>query len=502
MKKISSLCFVLFVVISNNVQAQTLEEIVRYSTEQLNGSARYQAMGGAFGALGGDLSSLTNNPAASSVFSYNEAGISMAVTSNKLNANYLNGSSSTDDSNFDVNQLGFVLVFSSPASKWDKLAFGFNAQTQNNFNKNLYARGDNFNSGLEDYFLQNASGIPYDTFDFNNSVDNEYAYLGANNGFAAQQAYLGLYAGAIYYNDVNNEYVADGFVLDGIDQIHQRNAQGGQQLYTLNFSGRYMKKLTLGLNINIHSIDYSEYKATQDNYFDIDSPLQEVNFAQDLNTFGTGVSFQLGALYKASDILRLGFSLTSPTYYELEDEYTQSLEVYYLEGDTVKRGFINPNVINVVGPYNVKTAGKAQASMALVLGKAGLLSFDYGVKDYASATVELRDGSDSSFVNNDINSSLTSSSYFRLGGEGRMGDISFRAGYWMEQSPYQNSQMHDDLSGFSLGLGVRFGTGSIDLAYTKTNQNYRNQLYYKGLTESVAVDQNTGLFSLTYNVRF
>ena len=395
MKKISSLCFVLFVVISNNVQAQTLEEIVRYSTEQLNGSARYQAMGGAFGALGGDLSSLKNNPAASSVFSYNEAGISMAVTSNKLNANYLNGSSSTDDSNFDVNQLGFVLVFSSPASKWDKLAFGFNAQTQNNFNKNLYARGDNFNSGLEDYFLQNASGIPYDTFDLNNSVDHEYAYLGANNGFAAQQAYLGLYAGAIYYNDVNNKYVADGFVLDGIDQIHQRNAQGGQQLYTLNFSGRYMKKLTLGLNINIHSIDYSEYKATQDNYLDNNSPLQKANFTQDLNTFGTGVSFQLGALYKASDILRLGFSLTSPTYYELEDEYTQSLEVYYLEGDTVKRGFINPNVINVVGPYNVKTAGKAQARMALVLGKAGLLSFDYGVKDYASATVELRDGSDS-----------------------------------------------------------------------------------------------------------
>ena len=83
-----------------------------------------------------------------------------------------------------------------------------------------------------------------------------------------------------------------------------------------------------------------------------------------------------------------------------------------------------------------------------------------------------------------------------------MGDISFRAGYWMEQSPYQNSQKLDDLSGYSLGMGVRFGAGSIDIAYTKTNQNYTNQLYFTGLTESVAVDQNTGLFSLTYNVRF
>jgi hypothetical protein len=484
------------------VQAQTIEEIVRYSSEQLNGSARYQAMGGAFGALGGDLSSITNNPAGSSVFSYNEAGISMSVTSNIVDANYLNGFNSTETSSFDINHLGLVLVFSNPSSKWDKISFGFNTQNQNNFNKNIYARGTNYTDGLEDYFFQNASEIPISTFDFNNNSDDEYAYLGANEGFAAQQAYLGLYTGAIGHDDTAGAYFADGNRSGGINQIHERNSKGGQQVYTMNISGRYMEKLSIGFNINIYSIDYTEYKATSDLYEDANSPLQEVNFAQDLNTFGTGVSFQFGALLKASEVLRLGLSVTSPTYYELEDEYTESLEAYYIEENEVKRGFISPNVINVVGPYKVKTPAKAQASVAFVFGKSGLLSLDYGIKDYASATVDLGDGFDSATLSNLIDDSLTSATYFRLGGESRLGDISIRGGYWMEESPYQNNALLDELRGFSFGLGLRFGPGSVDLAYTKTNQNYRNQLYYTGLTDSASVNQKSGLFSLSYNIRF
>ena len=63
------------------LSAQNLEDVLRYSTEDLNGSARYQALGGAFGALGGDLSAITNNPAGSSVFALNEAGGTLSVQS-------------------------------------------------------------------------------------------------------------------------------------------------------------------------------------------------------------------------------------------------------------------------------------------------------------------------------------------------------------------------------------------------------------------------------------
>ena len=83
-----------------------------------------------------------------------------------------------------------------------------------------------------------------------------------------------------------------------------------------------MEKLSLGLNINLYAIDYAEYKSTEDIYLDNVSSLSQVFFQQDLKTFGTGVSFQFGAIYKATDVLRLGLNYTSPTYYELEDEYT------------------------------------------------------------------------------------------------------------------------------------------------------------------------------------
>ena len=172
MKKITLFALIFSaLLISGMVQSQNVGEVARYASEQLNGSARYQAMGGAFGALGGDLSSISNNPAGSSVFAFNEAGATIGVQSFSTDANYLGGFSNVEKSSFDISQAGFVLVLANSSSKWDKVAFGFNMQTVNNFDKNLFAKGTNFNRGLEDYFLQNASGIPFNTFDFNNNPD-------------------------------------------------------------------------------------------------------------------------------------------------------------------------------------------------------------------------------------------------------------------------------------------------------------------------------------------
>ena len=50
------------------MSAQSLNDALRYSQTSLSGSARYNALSGAFGALGGELSSISINPAASSVF--------------------------------------------------------------------------------------------------------------------------------------------------------------------------------------------------------------------------------------------------------------------------------------------------------------------------------------------------------------------------------------------------------------------------------------------------
>ncbi len=53
-------------------QSQDITDAVRYAHYNLSGTARFRAMGGAFGALGGDLSSINVNPAGSAIFSNNQ----------------------------------------------------------------------------------------------------------------------------------------------------------------------------------------------------------------------------------------------------------------------------------------------------------------------------------------------------------------------------------------------------------------------------------------------
>lgn len=487
------------------MQAQNINEVVRYSTSQLNGSARFVALGGAFGALGGDLSAMSSNPAGSTVFAFNEGSITAGTQSYVNDATFFNTKIRDEKSTFSIGQLGFSLVFENPSvSKWDKLAFGFNSQLVNNFNKQVYFEGLNPTNGLKSYFLGYAAGINYNTFNLDRNISDEYARL-ASVGYAEQQTYLALKSFLLGYDENANEYFIPEPLNAGIQQTHLLYTSGGQRLYTLNFAGRYNKKLSIGVNLNLYTIDYTEGKETFDYYVDqSNSLIKEALFIQDLRTFGTGASFQIGALFQATKALRLGLSYTTPTFYELEDEYEQRLLVDSqndLNGE-VFREDVNPNVITVNGPYNIKTPSQTQASAALVLGNKGFLSVDYGIKNYSGAKVSDSFGYNFSSINTQIENELDSASYLRLGGETRIADFSLRAGYWTEQSPYRNQNQMEDFSGYSLGLGIRFKASSLDVALTRSEQNYAEQMYSIGLTDSAFVNQNSEQFILTYSFRF
>ena len=73
--------------------AQGSMNAYNYSRTDIKGTARYMGMGGAFGALGGDISTLSQNPAGIGVYRSNEivttlgiAGIS-AETKTSVNVN-------------------------------------------------------------------------------------------------------------------------------------------------------------------------------------------------------------------------------------------------------------------------------------------------------------------------------------------------------------------------------------------------------------------------------
>lgn len=171
----------------NALQAQESRDALRYSQENLNGTARFRAMSGAFGALGGDLSSINVNPAGSVVFSNNQMGFTLSNLSNSNKATYFNDTSTEKDNSTDLNQAGGVFVFKNldKSSDWKKFSFAINYENANNLNNTIYSAGTNPTNSIANYFLAYANGVPL------NVVENSsYDQL----GHGAQQAFLGYQA--------------------------------------------------------------------------------------------------------------------------------------------------------------------------------------------------------------------------------------------------------------------------------------------------------------------
>ena len=89
MKKLLMLCIGL--ASSSYILSQDVSDAVRYSMDEIQGTARFRSMSGAFGALGGDMSAVNINPAGSAIFNNSHASDSIGVFSKKDDINYFNG---------------------------------------------------------------------------------------------------------------------------------------------------------------------------------------------------------------------------------------------------------------------------------------------------------------------------------------------------------------------------------------------------------------------------
>ena len=129
----------------NIIQAQEIRDALRYSQENLNGTARFRAMSGAFGALGGDLSSINVNPAGSAIFANNQLGFTLNNTSINNNSNFFDNTTNVKDSSFDLNQAGGVFVFKNQnkSNNWKKFSIAINFENTNVLNNSIYSAGTN-----------------------------------------------------------------------------------------------------------------------------------------------------------------------------------------------------------------------------------------------------------------------------------------------------------------------------------------------------------------------
>ena len=84
----------------STIYGQDISDAVRFSQSEIQGTARYRALSGAFGALGGDMSAVSANPASSAVFSRSHASFTASNIDSENNTNYFGGLTNSGVSNF------------------------------------------------------------------------------------------------------------------------------------------------------------------------------------------------------------------------------------------------------------------------------------------------------------------------------------------------------------------------------------------------------------------
>lgn len=488
----------------SSVMAQDITDALRYSRDEVQGTARFRSMSGAFGALGGDLSAVSINPAGSSVFTNSHASISVSNISTKNDITYFNGTNSSSESNFDLNQTGAVFIFKNRDvnSPWKKFALGVAYDKTSDFDNSWSARGINTNSGtIGNYFLDNAQGLRLDQISAldGESLSAAYSEINRAYGYSNQQGFLG-YESYILEplsdTDENTQY-SSNIVGNNFDQEYTYAATGYNGKFSFNASTQLGDHLYLGVNLNSHFINYDKFTDLQETNSNPGSLVNSVRFQNSLSTSGSGFSFQVGAIGKINEELRVGLSYNSPTWYNISEETTQYLGTVRNEGSSNLTQIIDPLVVNVFPDYKLQTPGKITGSIAYIFGSSGLISFDYSRKDYGNAKFKPTSDAYFSTQNDVISNDLKGASTYRLGGEYRIKQVSLRGGYRFEESPYEDDSFYGDLNGFSFGLGYNFGNVKLDLAYDYAQRDYNQQLYSVGLTDAAHLKSKNSSVLLT-----
>jgi len=482
MKKIK-LTAILLIVFSVSLIAQTKMDALRYSQITFGGTARYMGTGGAFGALGADFSTLSVNPAGIGLYKSSEFTFTPSIFVDKTESKFNNGLGEDIKYNFNFSNIGLVMNFETnkKGNSWKSIQFGFGINRLGNFNNRTIISGSNTQSSLMDDYLVKASGNEYDALD---PFDTELAWntwlidtLGGSNKYTS--------------------LVPAG----GIKQTKEITTSGSMNEFVITLGGNYSDKLYIAGTIGIPYINYKEHSLyTEEDNADTIADFHKFNVNDELETSGTGINVKFGMIFRATDWVRIGAAVHSPTFFTLNDNYSREIKSYFDNGQTYTSS--SPN-----GEYEYKltTPMRIIGSIAFIIGKYGLISADYEYIDYADARFHSSDKYLSSYsfsdVNNDIIDTYNTQQNIRVGGEINLSPFKIRGGYALYGSPFKSGLNDLERTSYTFGLGLREKNYFIDLAYVY-NEYSEDYYLYSSVGSAATLKNISSNFLLTLGVRF
>jgi len=475
--------------------AQTDVDALRYSQIFPGGTARSMAMGGAFGALGGDFSCLSMNPAGIGLYRKSEFTFTPSLGDLKANSSYLGTSTDNSRFNFNISNGGYVGNYAIPNANpegWQNVDFGIGYNRQNSFQSNITFQGVNNNNSLLDFFLGQVNT-------YNGTLPGD---LGSGNvyPFDASLAY-----NAFLINPINGDSMHYNSVLPNAGEIQKMtiNTTGSMGEMVLSLGANYANKLYFGATLGIDFLNYNENSQyTEINQHDSIPGFRKYDLNRTLNTSGNGINLKLGMIYRANDFLRFGLAVHTPTYYTMTDNYSATITSVF---DSANHTFASPNG---TFDYSFTSPLRVIGSIAFIINQVGAISADYEFLDYTSAQL-----SSNTFSFSDANAAIqqkyTAASNFRLGTEWKVSNIRLRAGYAYYGSPFTGSLAppngaNQTTNSFSGGIGVKENAISIDLGYvySVTKQYYLPYALATQPVEGATNKLTNNVFVMTIGYRF
>ncbi len=476
--------------------AQYSSDAFRFSQTQTGATARIKAIGGASTAVGGDLSSVSGNPAGLGFFTKSELSITPELNDAQVKSTYFgqNNSATKDQVNLNNASVVFYNRLSTPRGRdktkgWLSFNLGASYNRTNNFYQTEYYAGRNpntsNNNSIANYYAQLANGevAQYGNFSPTDNTLQAWAY----------NQYL------IDPNSTGNSF--NSSVTSATNQSRSTVTSGGQSELSLSAGANYSNKLYFGFGIGITSLRYnktSTFTETGTAGFLLNNNNTPTSagytsqYYQDQATIGTGFNAKFGVIYKPVEAVRIGATITTPTWTTVTDSYVEGLQTASSAFSTISNGS-NPGDYDLT--YTLRTPFKASGGLAVFIGKYGFISGDVEYVDYKGMHLSGGGGFDFSSDNHDLSTLYKSTVNARIGAEAKLENFFLRGGFNYQGNPEVG--IGSPIYTSSAGLGYRFGKYYIDGTYQFVKHN--TTVYPYELTSTVSPYAN---LANTYNNAF
>ncbi|AFD07065.1 OmpP1/FadL family transporter [Solitalea canadensis] len=491
--------FVPFLITPFSLKAQYASDGLKFSQPALNGNARYLSIGGAQGSLGGDLGSLSGNPAGVGMFRKSDISFSLQYNNNSAEGSYLNSPSQKESANnFKLSNFSAAFPIYINRSKvneisneWVGVVFGVGYNRTNDFYANFNFNGRNANNSITQSYAQEASAIGTT----NDLLPSRLGY--AYDNYLIDEEANDPVTGKVLYTPIST---------GNVDQWINNKYDGSQSETNVSLATNYGNKLYLG-----GSLTFTNQKYNMEGFFresGIQSIFQNPNTSvvsmdekQNLSVKGTGFSGKLGAIYRPVDELRLGGTIYFPTSWNMQEDYVYDLNSTAKDGTVRRPSQLDPSYFE----YTLTTPFKFNIGASYFIGKSAFISADVDFIDYSSMKLSSNDIDLDNNFKTEVRQNYRSAINVHLGGEVKFDQLSVRAGFAQYGNPFSENSVNDGKRNYyTSGIGYRINNFYVDAAYVNSsfNTTYRPYLLDDFSEPVINIKQRTNSVVLTVGTRF